>query len=147
MNFDEAREQRFERERTFQIGGETFTAIPAVDMVVVARYEDAVGKGNSEDYTVLLDATIKEFLVAEDRPRWDAMRERVAATNGITFGDAAGILRWLLERDAQRPTEQSSSSFTGTASGEGTSADASDSPGVRLTESPSGTAATPSTSP
>ena len=128
MNFDEAREEREARDRTFVMGGETFTAIAAVDMEVIARYEDSVGKGNSQDYAALLEATILEFLVPEDRERWQKMRERVSHSNGVTFGDAGALMRWLLERDAQRPTELPSSSSDSEESGPASSEVAPSSP-------------------
>ena len=99
------------------MGGETFTVLPAVDMEVIAAYEDGVSEGNSMAYTGLLEQTILAFLIPEDRERWQVMRHSQAEVNGITFSDAAGLMRWMLERDAQRPTEPSGSSSPGAASG------------------------------
>lgn len=148
QDFDVQREERAISDREFVMGGERFTVIPAVDMEVIANYEDKASQGTSVEFTQLMHETILAFLIPEDRERWSAMRERVRETNGITHSDASSLIRWMLERDAQRPTAPSSSSSTGGASGSVTSADGSGFVAMLPPEaSPSETPATSSTPP
>lgn len=61
----------------------------------------------------LLDRTVKQFLVPEDRDRWDAIRQVGAVEPPVTDTDMTRIIGYMVEVQSGRPTEPASASGSG----------------------------------
>jgi hypothetical protein len=92
----------------FEIGGETFQMHTVRPEVI-----DSWPKKTPSDQTYLqalglIDGQIKEFLSADDHPRWDALRAR--ETDAVTFAQMNDVLTWMVEVQTGRPTQPPSPS-------------------------------------
>lgn len=145
-NFDEYREKRAlvgVEERSFQVGGETFVRRPAVRPEAVNPWEGIAPGMDQDEVLERIDLTVLALVEGgakdEAHKRWIALRKR--ETDPVTLQDLVGlrdpdtgdeiqpgIVPWLIEEMAGRPTRPSSSSSNGAATTETTSTDASSSP-------------------
>lgn len=127
QDFDVERRKRHERAgTTFTIAGREFRVYPAILPEVLADYQDGLAGASHAQYAALLDRTIKEVIVEADHEKWDEARRD--KTDPITLFDMATVMRWLIERQTDRPTEAPSPSSGGRAKPEASSTDASSSP-------------------
>lgn len=61
----------------------------------------------------LLDRTVKQFLVPDERARWDALRVAGAVEPPITDTDMTRLIGYMVEVQSGRPTERASDSGLG----------------------------------
>lgn len=138
-DFDEARKERETRERTFKIGGEEFTFRPSVAPESLLAYNRAITgevTPTEEEWIGLYDETIQSLLEPGQDERWKLVRKADAA-HPLNVSDLNGLLQWLLEEQAGRPTGQPSDSSS-SSGGNGT--------GSKVEPSPRAEASTPSPS-
>lgn len=76
----------------------------------------------------LLDKTVKQFLIPEDRDRWDKLRQLGAVEPPITDTDMTRLIGYMVEVQSARPTEPASDSGRGDESTGTTSTPESPSP-------------------
>lgn len=111
-NFDELRVHRSERDRSFQIGGETFTYRPSVAPEVMASWNEAVTGEvalGEREWLKLYDATILGLLESGQEEKWAAVRAPGVALP-INLADLSTLMEWLLAEQSGRPTERPSDS-------------------------------------
>jgi hypothetical protein len=129
-NFDEERQAREEIDRSFVIGGETFTHRVAVAPETIVRWNMAVTEEielTEQDWLGLYDETIVAMLEPDQVPKWRKVRSP-DATHPLTLSDMREVLRFLMERATGRPTSEPSGSTNGSATTETTLRDVSSSP-------------------
>lgn len=109
-----------ERDRSFKIGGVTFTFKPSLPARLRAEYEDIVFDPESKSTTILVatDRYILACLTPGQEEAWAAVRDD-NAERPVSAEDLRGILAHIEEVTAGRPTEPSSAS-TGKPPGTGT---------------------------
>jgi hypothetical protein len=125
-NFDEeVRAERFARDKTFVIGGETFSYAadftPEQFSEIVAEYVAMpVATVSAQESARIVDGAIKGFLGAdEESERWDALRARAgggaesADELAVTAYDMRQVLLFLIQEQTGRPTEAPSRSGNG----------------------------------
>lgn len=111
-NFDEARAERAERDRSFAIGGETFTYRASVAPEALLAWNEAAGgevEVGEREWLKLFDETISAFLEPGQDEKWAEVRapER---DDPISIEDMTELVRWLFSETTHRPTGQSSGS-------------------------------------
>lgn len=119
-NFDEAREERERRDRSFQIGGQEFTYRPAVSPEAILRWSQMTG-GEMPDLTEqeaisILDDTVGAFLEPGQEKKWKAVRDP-DLKNPLNISDLRDLIAWLFEEQAGRPTSPPSGSSGGSETG------------------------------
>lgn len=143
-NFDEERAQRFSRERSFTIGGETFTfkigMHPDSFNDRVAEYETVTLRTGGNDAVRIYSDTIASFLQSDDdRERWRVVRDKRADVDetddpselALTAEDLLKVLMWIFEEQTGgRPTQAPASSGNGQRRSGQTSTELSSSPPV-----------------
>jgi len=144
-DFDKARQVRLDRDRTFQIGGETFSFRPAVAPEALLEYNSAITGDLTDlkenDWIRIYDDTIIAMLEDGQGDRWHHAR-RLDSDNPLNADDINAVLQWILEQVTGHPTGQPSDSST-SSDGNGTpSKDNSSEPEATPTPSPSETPAT-----
>lgn len=126
-NFDEERADRLTRERSFVIGGQTFTfrlgLHPDVFQECIAPWRSVTSITPDEEARVAISQTIKNFLATEeDQERWDALLRDLRAEVGdgvvaselaITAQDQFKVMMWMIEEQTGHPTNARSSSGNG----------------------------------
>lgn len=118
--FTVSREERLKGERSFKIGGETFTHRVAVAPEVIHPWLEASDTADSEaDWLKILDETVVAMLEPGQEDKWRKVRDP-EAENPITQLDLSALMRWLIEVTTGRPTGQPSDSSSG-SDGSGTS--------------------------
>lgn len=134
-NFDELRATRVERDRKFQIGGETFTRRPAVRPEALAKWEHIGKHGSemtSEEVLADMDETICNLIEpgasSRDHKRWHKLRER--DDDPITGDDMISLITWIVEDMTDRPTVPSGTSSDEPERTGASSTDDSSSPGL-----------------
>ncbi len=128
-DFDEARREREERDRSFTIGGEQFVRRVAVAPEQILTWNKATAgdiEPNEEEWLALYDETILAMLEPGQAEKWAQVRDPELA-NPLTTGDLTALVRWLFEEMTGRPTGPSSDSSAGQNSSATTSKDASSS--------------------
>ena len=143
-DFDESRQAREARERTFKIGGEEFTFRPAVTPEALLPYNRAItgeSKPTEEDWIAIYDETIRALLEPGQDERWAHVRGGDLA-NPLNVQDINELLQWLLEQQTDRPTGQPSDSST-SSGGNGAGSKAVSSP--EAVPSPASPSAKPAT--
>ena len=117
-NFDEL----IAKDLSFVLAGETFT-MHYVRPEVLAAWEDEPDLDTAAESLLAADQKIKLFLPEADHARYDAVRAR--DENPVTSEQLNAVLRWMIEVQTGRPTEQPSPSEPGPGSTEATSTEAS----------------------
>jgi hypothetical protein len=130
-NFDQERAVREANPTTFQMGGETFSLRASVRPEALSGLEEIDEKDSALSVVFgVLDTVVKEFLVVDDGPRWDELRQRPDSPVGIQ--DISSLVKWLTEEGiaeiSGRPTEQPGGSSAGQETTETTSTGGSSSP-------------------
>ncbi len=120
-NFDEARAEREKRDRSFQIGGESFTYRPAVAPETILRWSQMTG-GEIPDLTEqqaldIFDETVLAFLEPNQEEKWASIREPDVA-HPLNVADLRELVAWLFEEQTGRPTGPPSDSSGGPATTE-----------------------------
>ena len=101
-NFD----QELAQDLDFTIAGETFT-MRFVRPEVLAAWEEEPDDEKSEDILKRQDQRICEFLVTDEmKERWMKLRER--SDNAVPLVAVNEILKWMVEVQTSRPTNQPS---------------------------------------
>jgi len=116
QNFDVERDARLEGERTFVIGGETFTYKPAVAPEALVAWADMNADTPEADAIRIMDETVVAFLEAGQEEKWATVRNP-ALSNPLTANDILGVIKWLVEEQTSRPTMPSSASSPGSGNG------------------------------
>jgi hypothetical protein len=137
-DFDVARKEREERDRGFQIGGETFTCRAAVAPQSVMRWGKMTAgefyardtNGNvvvnpvsgrplsvltEEEILEIFDETVVAFLEPGQQEKWEAVRA-ADAKHPVNLDDLTELIEWLWEQSAGHPTGEPSGSTDGGAS-------------------------------
>lgn len=110
QDFDTARDLRLQQDRTFRLGGQTFTHRPSVAPEVIASWEDAQTQGvSAAEMVVLVDKVIGQILEPGQEELWRQVRDPDVA-NPVSTGDMAQVMEWLVERVSGHPSEPSSAS-------------------------------------
>lgn len=113
-DFDEARTARSTRdaeERSFKLGGETFTIRPAVRPETLAAAARVTTDSGVADDIEAFDELILGFLEDEGRARYETLRRR--EEDPVTFTDLMEVAAWMVEVNSGRPTVQPSPSSAG----------------------------------
>lgn len=112
-NFDDARAQRAQADRGFQIGGEQFLRRSSVRPEATEAWEAVNLNSTQKETLAAIDETICNLVEpgkgGEAHKRWMKLRQR--EEDAVSLGDMLEIVQWLVEEQAQRPTEPPSSSF------------------------------------
>lgn len=111
-NFDTDRVHRAERDRSFQIAGETFTYRPSVAPEVMASWNEAVTGEvtlGEREWLKLYDDTILGLLEPGQEEKWLAVRSADLELP-INLSDLSSLMEWLLAEQSGRPTVQPSES-------------------------------------
>lgn len=116
-NFDEGRQERLARQRSFTIGGETFTYKASVAPEVYLDWSKMVGGEYGDELTEvksieIFDATIVGFLEPGQEEKWQKVRA-IDAEFPLTLADMKDVVRYLFEENSGRPTGPSSDSSGG----------------------------------
>lgn len=109
-DFDVARTERLQRERTFKIGGETFNYRAAVlpeDLLAWDQRHDKIG----QEFLDVVDETVLAFLEPGQAAKWTAIRQQ--RENPVNIQDIVDVIAWLFEEQVGRPTGPSSASTNG----------------------------------
>lgn len=111
QNFDE----QFQDDMQFIVGGETFT-MQWVRPEVLAQWEDEEAAETEEPVSAQaaverMDQRVMSFLIPADRDRWKALRAR--EENAVPFSQLRTVVRWMVERQSERPTTAPSPSAGG----------------------------------
>lgn len=111
-DFDEARTAaRDAEERSFKLGGETFTIRPAVRPETLVAASRVRQDSEIADDVAAFDEMLEGFLEPGDRDRYRELRLR--ETDPVTFADLMAVAQWAVEVNTGRPTEQPSPSTPG----------------------------------
>lgn len=128
-DFDIDRAARYEEDRTFKIGGETFTHRPTVRPERMAAYEEMPLDITATEATKLTDDLIVAWLDTTNDPdavdRYRKLRER--EDDPIGGGDLSDIIRWLYRQSTRRPTQSPAPSSDGSGATGTTSTETSSS--------------------
>jgi len=136
-DFDQKRNARALKDRTFKLNGIEFEYRPAVAPESLIEWSRMVGGEHVEraaDGTILMDGsgqpisslsesqaleiyntTILQFLSPGQETKWEAARDP-NAENPVNLTDLTDLITWLFEETSGRPTGPSSSS-SGSSSG------------------------------
>jgi hypothetical protein len=125
-DFDEARAERSTRDRSFKIGGETFTRRLAVRPEAMEEFarmrKDDVDLAGFE----IFDRTFYAFVEPDGHERWKALRER--EDDPLNYADIMDVCAWLVAEETGRPTPALSLSTSGQERSATTSTEGSSSP-------------------
>ena len=115
-DFDEGRVAALntpEADRTFVIGGETFTCRASVRPEVMFEIAEMDADTPSPQVFAIIDRLVLNMIepVNDAQNRWRALRER--EDDPLTINDLNGLVSWLVEQQAGRPTEAPSLSLPG----------------------------------
>lgn len=113
-DFDGARAERSardEEERTFKLGGETFTIRPAVRPETLIAASRVKTDSEIADDVAAFDEMLEGFLEPVDRDRYRELRLR--EDDPVTFADLMDVAQWAVEVNTGRPTGQPSLSSPG----------------------------------
>lgn len=141
-----------EADMQFTIRGQTFTRRSKVRPEAIALIEDSAYEASSLGVIEMMDRGISEFLVPEDRARWDAVRGKPvqrewveekgefvemadphadlraqAAVDPIEIHEMKNVGQWLVEVETRLPTTRPSASTAGPSTTEPSSTDESSS--------------------
>lgn len=115
-NFDVERETRLQGDRTFQIGGQTFTYRPSVAPEKLIRWAEMSVDTPEMEAIEIIDETVVAFLEDGQAEKWKAVRNP-DLPNPLNANDISGLVKWLMEEQTGRPTSPSSASTTGSGNG------------------------------
>ena len=115
MDFDQERQARVARLRTFRIGGEQFTVRASVRPEALLDWESVGGDTSAEETLRVIDSTILALVENENgqagaHERWQALRTR--EDDAVSLEDLLDVMAWLMEQQTGRPTVQPSDSST-----------------------------------
>lgn len=110
-DFDVIRAERVNADRSFRIGGITFTYKPSVSADLLADYFDATFsvEGTNADVVAKADALVLGWLEPGQEDAWRAVRS-ASAESPLSMRDIQEIITHMTEILAGRPTESASDS-------------------------------------
>jgi hypothetical protein len=111
-NFDEAREEREKRDRSFVIGGETFTYRAGIAPEAFIRYNEMDTDTPEQDAIAIIDEAVVAFLEPGQDDLWRKVRDP-QARHPLNIGDMRDLLSWLFEEQTNRPLSPGSDSSAG----------------------------------
>lgn len=113
FDLDLKREERSQRDRTFQIGGEHFVMRVGVRPEVLAAYDDLTEESTAVDGINVMDEVILSHIedINGAHDRWRELRTR--DDDPVTVDDLAALVEWLLAEQTGRPTQRPSASGRG----------------------------------
>lgn len=135
-NFD-IRKEWDEADAQYELRGQVFTRRPKVRPETLALIEDAPYALTSMAVVEALDQGIRDFLVPEDVPRWDALRGKplpkiinddgseetpadphadlraLTDNDPVSLREMRELAEWLVEVETRLPTESPSTSTGG----------------------------------
>lgn len=111
-DFDIARGLRLSQDRSFKIGGETFTYRPAVAPEAIVRYSDMGAETPELEAIEIIDETVIALLDEGQAEKWHGVRN-TNAENPLSADDIITLIRWILEAQTARPTGPSPDSSSG----------------------------------
>lgn len=117
-NFDVAREERAKADRSFQIGGETFTrkiGVAPESIIPWTQFVTGEAEPSELDMIALCDETVTALLEEGQEKNWQKVRDP-KLKNPLTVQDITGVIMWMLGEIAGRPTGAPSDSSDGRAS-------------------------------
>lgn len=127
-DFDVERAERAQVDRTFKLGGETFTRKATVRPEATEPWEGVTAVSTQTETLAAIDATIRNMIEPGDKneahARWKKLRQR--EEDAVSLGDLIELITWLVEEQTARPTEPQRNfsvvpDDTGTTSTEGSS--------------------------
>lgn len=123
-DFDVTRTPASLDERTFQLGGETFTRRTGVRPEALVGFDELKADTPPGEVLKIVDGLILSLIAPDEAEAWKALRAR--EEDPVTLGDMNAVASWLVEQEADRPTKQSAPSSrsrgrSGTSSTEGSS--------------------------
>lgn len=113
-DIEERRKARAARDRSFELGGETFTYRPSVPMEAMAEYYDMASGQNivsNADAINIIDSTVLAFLEPGQEEKWTKVRQD--PENALSVWDCHELIEGLLETATGRPTLPPSVSTVG----------------------------------
>jgi hypothetical protein len=107
-DFDEERQERISRPRSFKIGGEVFTFLrglrPEDFNEIASEYFGIDPNTNQVEAIRIVDGTINGFLESEDdQARWARLRAR--REDAVTGRDMRAVLEMIFEEQTGHPTK------------------------------------------
>lgn len=126
-DFDEERLAKYQEDRSFKLGGETFTHRPTVRPELMAAWEDIANETSATEAVEIMDRLIYAWLDTDADPtvveRFKALRLR--EEDPIGGGDLSKLVTWLYRQSTRRPTTPPESSSDGSGSNGTTSTEIS----------------------
>lgn len=113
-NFDEARLERAERDRTFVIGGQELVRRVGVRPDDILHWNQATGGEivpTEQEWIEIYDETVIALLEPGMEEKWAAVRS--ITDNPLTVHDLLELIGYLLSEETGRPTGQPSDSSAG----------------------------------
>ena len=109
-DFDQKRKERASRDRSFTLGGETFTMRIGLRPEVLVPWEQLDETTAAGEVLQILDTIVLDFLEPYDNQhdRWRTLRERTE--DPVTLQDLQELVEWLIAEQTNRPTGQPSGS-------------------------------------
>lgn len=113
-NFDLIRDERLKRERSFQLGGETFTYRASVSPEALLAWDQRHDK-QGQEFLDVVDETVLAFLEDGQKAKWEHVRRPAGPnnTNPVNINDIVEVIAYLFEEQVGRPTESPSTSTNG----------------------------------
>lgn len=113
-DFDEARKERAERDRSFKIGGETFVMKTGVRPEVLASYEEIDTDKPALEVIGLVDEVILGMMENGDGSHERYRDLRARENDPLSLEDLRDVVQWLIEEQTGRvPTQPLSPSGPG----------------------------------
>ena len=109
-NFDEKRKARMERDRTFQIGGETFVMRVGLRPEVLIPWEQLTEETSATEVLNILDSIVLDFLEPHEDAHQRYLDLRQRTEDPVTLTDLQELVEWLIAEQTGRPTGQQSGS-------------------------------------
>lgn len=115
-NFDEAREARIGRDRSFQIGGEPFVLRSGIRPEALEEYETMTSDTRGGEALRIIDDLIISMIEPDGdaEARWLNLRKQ--DEDPITMEDMGELVDWMISEMTGRPTTAPSPSPGGRAS-------------------------------
>lgn len=114
QEIEKRRAERAARDRSFELGGETFTHRPSVPMEAMADYYDmaaGIRVVNNQEAIEIIDATVVAFLEEGQEEKW--LKVRKNPDHALSVQDCHQLIEGLLEAATGRPTLPPSDSSDG----------------------------------
>lgn len=120
QDFDTARDERLKADRSFKIGGETFTHRAAVAPEEIMGWNDLTEGTAGADtpgsgWLKALDETVLVILEPGQEELWAKVRDPKLQPQPLSVGDLVKVMEWLIEKVVATPTSEPAASGRGRA--------------------------------